>query len=66
VILQGNIVYDTGRDQIVVDGKPRVEPPRYRHAVKFAAGDDAPQNVLLAANLFHPGTEGEVEGAPSN
>lgn len=58
IIVQGNIVYDTGRDQILVDGKPRVEPPRYRQAVKLATGPGAPQNVQFADNLFDPGLDG--------
>lgn len=62
VIVQGNLVYDTGRDQVLVDGQPRTEPPRYRHALKLAQGPDAPQGVVLANNLLHPGTEGVIEG----
>jgi hypothetical protein len=58
VIVQGNIIYDTGRDQILVDGKPRLEPPRYHYAVKLATGPGAPENIQFADNLFHPGTEG--------
>lgn len=55
VIIQGNIVYDTGRDQVLVDGKPKTEPPRYKHAVRVPA--DA-KGIHFSNNLFHPGTAG--------
>jgi hypothetical protein len=58
VIIQGNVIYDTGRDQILVDGKPRVEPPRYAYAVRIADGKNQPSGLLFADNLFHPGTAG--------
>jgi len=58
VVLQGNIVYDTGHDQVIVDGKPKVEPPRYKYAVTIAGGADAPQGLHFTGNLFDPGTEG--------
>jgi len=64
VIVSGNIIQDIGRDQVLVDGKPRVEPPRYRYAVKVAEGIGAPQNIKFADNLFHPGTEGIVSTDP--
>ena len=63
VILQGNIVYDTGRDQILVDGKPQLEPPRYNYAVKFPAGEkNLPEGLHFADNLFHPGLKGVADG----
>lgn len=58
VIVEGNVVYDTGRDQIIEDGKPRVEPPRYRHTVQIGEGEGAPKDLRFANNIFHPGTEG--------
>lgn len=58
VIVEGNLVYDTGRDQILVDGQPRVEPPRYHYAVKIATGQGAPQGLRFANNLLDPGTKG--------
>jgi hypothetical protein len=58
VIVQGNVIYDTGRDQILVDGKPQVEPPRYAYAVRIAEGKDKPPGLIFADNLFHPGTAG--------
>jgi hypothetical protein len=58
VIVQGNVVYDTGRDQILADDRPRLEAPRYRHAVKIVVGTGAPQNLNFSGNLLNPGTEG--------
>ncbi len=58
VIVQSNIIYDTGRDQILVDGKPQVEPPRYKYAVLFADGKNQPENIHFADNIFHAGREG--------
>jgi hypothetical protein len=63
VLVLGNIIQDTGRDGVIIDGQPRIEPPRYRYAVKIAPGADAPQGVRFGANIFHPGTEG-VADAP--
>jgi hypothetical protein len=28
-VVKGNIVYDPGRDGVLVDGKPQIVPPRY-------------------------------------
>jgi len=58
VIVQGNVVYDTGRDQSIVDGKPKTEPPRYRYAVLVATGPGGPKGLHFSNNLLHPGTEG--------
>jgi hypothetical protein len=67
VIIQGNIVYDTGRDQPLIDGVPRREPPRYRYTVRIeTGGTNAPQGLLFTGNIFHPGTAGvsNVELSP--
>ncbi len=61
VLLLGNIVYDPGRDQILVDGKPRVEPPRYRYAVRVEPGAAAPQRLGFSANLIDPGSAGVAD-----
>ena len=58
--MQSNVICDSGRDGTLVEGQPRVEPPRYKYAVKFAGGGDAPKGVIFADNLFHPGTEAEM------
>jgi hypothetical protein len=61
VVVQDNMIYDTGRDQIIVDGKPRLEPPRYKYAVKIATGQDRPPGLLISHNVFHPGTVGVTD-----
>jgi hypothetical protein len=58
VIISGNVVHDTGRDGVVVDGKARVEPPRYRYAVRVGTGEHAPQGLRFSNNILHPGTGG--------
>jgi hypothetical protein len=65
VLIQGNIVYDTGRDGVIVDGKPKVLPPRYRYAVyvggwdsRAERGPSSPKNIRFSNNLLHPGTQG--------
>ncbi len=77
VIVRGNIVYNTGQDRIVVDGQPRVEPPRYKHAVRVVDGlpsdnpngqggyANTPRKVLFSENHFDPGTDG-VSGVDLN
>jgi len=58
VIVQGNVVYDIGRDGVLVDGVPRTAPPRYKYAVLVANGHGGPKGLHFANNLFHPGTAG--------
>ncbi|AMV35956.1 hypothetical protein VT85_00830 [Planctomyces sp. SH-PL62] len=58
VIVTGNVVYDTGHDAILKDGKPEVVPPRYRYAVLIESGDSAPVGLHFSNNLFHPGLRG--------
>jgi len=57
VIIEGNIIYDRGTDQVLVDGKPQVIPPRYKWAVWFDKGVD-PKGFHFKNNIFHPGTLG--------
>ncbi len=58
VIIQGNIVYDTGRDS--------GEPPRYKYAVVIEGGANGPKGLRFSNNIFHPGTKGisNVEFTP--
>lgn len=66
VLVTGNLIYDTGRDQILKDGIPVVEPPRYKYAVLLGITDmmdtagllKGAENVHFSNNLFAPGTEG--------
>jgi hypothetical protein len=59
VLVQGNVVYDTGRDKILVDGKPQVMPPRYKYSVFVNDGPQGPLDLHFSNNLLHPGTDGE-------
>jgi hypothetical protein len=58
VIIQGNVVYDTGRDQVIVDGQPKVEPPRYKYAVIVETGGNGPKGLHFSNNILHPGAKG--------
>ncbi len=58
VLVQGNVIYDSGRDGILEDGRPRSESPNYQYAVRIADGADEPQGLHFSNNLFHPGTSG--------
>jgi len=58
VIVSGNMIYDPGRDGILVDGKPTIEPPRYQYAVKLGTGPNAPRGIHFNNNIFNPGTKG--------
>ncbi|MBX7257760.1 MAG: right-handed parallel beta-helix repeat-containing protein [Candidatus Hydrogenedentes bacterium] len=65
VLIQGNMVYSSGRDGILVEGKVVQEPPRYRYAVYVGPwgegrekGPTYPQGMHFADNLFHAGTAG--------
>jgi hypothetical protein len=58
VIIQGNVIYDTGRDQVIVDGQPKVEPPRYKYAVIVESSGNGPKGLHFSNNIFHPGAKG--------
>jgi hypothetical protein len=59
VIVQGNMVCDSGRDGMMVDGQVKTCPPRYKYAVHVATeGDAPPQGLLFSGNLLQPGTAG--------
>jgi len=59
VLIQGNIIYDSGRDRPLVDGQPQREPPRYQYSVRIEAGSgNSPQGLHFTGNIFHPGTSG--------
>lgn len=57
IIVKGNIVYDTGKDAVLVDGAPRTLPPRYEFAV-FITPEPSPQRLHFSDNIFHPGRAG--------
>mgnify|MGYP003645939894 CR=1 FL=1 len=61
ILITGNMVYNSGRDGVMVDGELVQEGPRYRYALYVEyAPDDArfPENVRVANNIFHPGRDG--------
>ena len=58
VVIANNIVYDTGRDKVIVDGKPEAVAPRYRLALHLPGGADVLQHVRIHGNIFHPGSSG--------
>ena len=57
VLVQGNIVYDTGRDQVLEEGAPVTVGPRYEYAV-FITPEPSPQGLIFRDNIFHPGRSG--------
>lgn len=61
VIVQGNVVYDSGRDGVLVDGSPEAPPPRYKYAVLVEQGVGEPRGLHFSNNILHPGTQGGVE-----
>ncbi len=58
VLIQGNVVYDTGRDGVLADGTVKAQPPRYQYAVRVTDGPFGPKGLHFSGNLFHPGTAG--------
>ena len=65
ILIQGNLVYNTGRDQVLVDGQPQEQPPRYRYAVYVGPwgegnekGPTYPRDLHFIGNVLHPGTKG--------
>ena len=58
VLVQGNTIYDTGKDRIVEDGQLKSAGPRYRYAVFIHPGETGPREIRFADNIFHPGVDG--------
>lgn len=58
VVIQGNIIYDTERDDATANEGGKPKRPGYKFAVLVAGGPQRPQQVVFANNLFDPGTEG--------
>lgn len=61
VLIVGNVLHDVGRDKILDGGEYRLEPPRYRYAVRVGSGPHAPRGLRFSDNLLHPGTQGVSE-----
>ena len=60
ILIQGNIVYDTMRDepsQLDSEAPPK---PKYRYAVyvENEAGKPEPRGIQFNNNVFHPGASG--------
>ncbi len=55
IVIQGNIVYDSGRDRAPVEPSGADTSPRYSYAVLIAR--DARQ-LRFVGNIFHPGRDG--------
>ena len=59
VIVTGNVVYDNGRNKLLVDGEPKDFPPHHRYAIYVSqGGPNPPENIKIYGNLFNPGFEG--------
>ena len=59
VLIQGNVIYDSGRDEPLVEGVPKKQGPRYHYAVRIETdGKNAPQGLRFSNNIFHPGQKG--------
>jgi hypothetical protein len=59
VLIQGNLLYDSGRDQPLTNGVPQRPPPHYRYAVLIeTTPPHPPEGLHFSGNLFHPGTQG--------
>jgi hypothetical protein len=58
VIIANNIVYNTGRDKVIVDGRPQEVPPRYEFALMVQVPEASRQTLKIHGNIFHPGSIG--------
>ncbi len=58
VVVANNVVYDTGRDKVIVDGRPQVAPPRYLFALVAQVPEVNLQTMRIHGNIFHPGSAG--------
>lgn len=63
VIISGNLVYDTEREEVESESARTAGPaePRYLHALYIDPRLDR-GTFRLSGNLFHPGTRGESNG----
>lgn len=59
ILVTGNLVYDSGRDSVMLDGKWTQSPPRFGYALYVEQKRaPAPVNVRVYNNLFHAGSQG--------
>ncbi|WP_256199974.1 right-handed parallel beta-helix repeat-containing protein [Verrucomicrobium spinosum] len=55
VVIQGNVIYDSDRDEAAVAGTEGQAKPKYEYAVRIAT---EAQGLHFSGNLFHPGRSG--------
>jgi hypothetical protein len=61
LLITGNVVYDSGRDTVLLDGKWVPAPPRYHYALYVEQQKQPiPVNVHASGNLFDAGMDGTV------
>jgi hypothetical protein len=53
--VQGNIVYNTGRDQASTGSDDQNQKPRYQYAIRVA---QEATNIHFSNNILAPGSEG--------
>ena len=59
LLVTGNVVYDSGRDTVLLDGKWVAAPPRYFYALYVEQQKQpVPLNVRVSGNLLDAGLEG--------
>jgi len=59
ILITGNLVYDSGRDTVLLNGKWTKAAPRYHYALYVEQHrQPAPVNVRAYGNLLNPGMDG--------
>jgi hypothetical protein len=59
ILITGNLVYDSGQDSVLIDGKWTKQPPHYDYALYVEQQRaPAPINVHVHGNLLDPGRKG--------
>ncbi len=65
ILVQGNMIYHSGQDGVIEEGKTIYPEPKYRYAVYRNTGPYGPRQVFLSGNLLHSGKDG-VSNLPLN
>lgn len=58
VVIANNVVYDTGRDKVIDNGRPQVAPPRYQFALMARVRKESFDSLRVRGNVFHPRSHG--------
>ena len=58
MIVQGNLVYDTGRDTLIKNGKPELVPPAIPICDPDRIRPSRPAGLHFSNNVLHPGQRG--------